>query len=341
MATIGVFSSYEPIVYPERPSRTFCGLVEGLSTRGLMPGRDVELLPMHSNDLDQHFYVAEQWLRDRRINLAFVGGTPVAWKVRQAMLSAGVSVPLVYFGAHPIDGVHEVGMHSLAGKDTVCVRMQLPLTYNHRTFRIVRTLFPQVERISIAFARNTIFCHRDMADRYDRIRRKHGSSNWAECDEVGFRSIRDLCWVIDCAYREYPLCDADEFAVALRSFRPREFGEPVRDVLISFNDVFHVKGASDALLEFADTTRIPLIWVNNSAMVRRGAVADFCNRFEATAAQTARYVVEFVRGTRPHSEYEWVWNEDLHFTLNRTLAQQTGIPQCNWDVAARAFHEIL
>jgi ABC-type uncharacterized transport system substrate-binding protein len=341
MKTIGTFTSYELCHSPNHPSKSVQGLIDGLAECGFRNGTHYKITMSHSNRLEDHYRTMCDWFAAGRVDILFCGGTPIAWVIRQAISKLGSQAPLIYFGAHPIDGSHEVGMTQVAGPDTVCVRMQLPLTFHYRTFRILRLLFPRLERVHIPFARNTVFCHPAMARRYDSHRTIFGPYAWIESDMVGFKSIKDLCWVIDATYREYPLHSSEELRKALNTILPRGDGEIVRDIIVAFNDTYHVEGAPATLLQFSTISRVPVVWVNNAAMARHGAIADFCNPFESVAKQAAAYVAEYLSGRWTPGRYECIWNDSIHYTLNRKTASILGIPQLRWDQVERSFHQVI
>jgi hypothetical protein len=337
---LGVLSGYtlEPIDPFQTP--TVRGLVEGLARCGRKLGEDYRLAVSHSNSLEVHEAAVRKWLAEG-VDLIFSGGTPACGVLRKVLAEAGQRRPVVYWGAHPIDGSHEVAREDCLLDDTACVRIELPLTYNHRNFRILRRLFPEFSTVHIAFARTTVFCHREMAARYDRLTRERGPHAWARGDEVGFGSLRDLAWIIDADYREHPLRSAADLRAALGAIPARSPSEPIRDVMVAFNDTFHVEGAPRVLLEHSERSNVPLVWVNNRSMPSHGAAADFCNPFERVSEHAARYVDEFLSGRWVPGRRTIEWDHDTHFTLNRGRLTRLGAPAEAVGAASRFFQEIL
>jgi len=316
------------------------GLIEGLAAHALELDRDYALLVSHANSLGDHEAALRRWLRDG-VELLFSGGTPACAMLQRVLDETGERRPVVYFGAHPIDGAHEVALDDCLRDDTAGVRIELPLTYTPQNFTILRRLFPDLERVHIPFARSTAFCHRAMGERYDRVTAARGPRAWAKGDEVGFRSLRDLAWVIDADYDEYPLRSADDLEAALGAIPPRAIDEPMRDVVVAFNDTYHVAGSPHALLRWSHASNVPLVWVNNASMVPAGAVADFCNPFQRVAAHAATYVKEFLTGEWPRGRRTIEWSHDTHFSLHRARYLALGGAKDRLASASRRFHEIV
>jgi hypothetical protein len=220
----------------------------------------------------------------------------------------------------------------------MCVRIELPLTYSHRNFRTLRLLFPELEMVRIPFATNTVFCHPQMSQRYHAA---HPSRNWLSGDDVGYEAIGQLCWLIDADYQEHPLRDADSLSRALEAIPPRLKGEPVKEVLVAFNDTFHVPGAPQKLLNFTRSSRVPLVWVNNREMVERGAVADYCSAFETVSRHASRFVARQLQGECPRGHSEVEWNHDVTFTLNRRQMAELGISNNRVSQVERYFHQVI
>lgn len=337
---IGILSSYtlEPVDAHGAP--TVVGLVRELARRGRVLGKDYEILVSHTNSLQEHEAAVRKWLANG-VDLLFSGGTPTCAVIRDVLSDLGTTRPVVYYGAHPIDGTHDVALARCVRPDTVCVRLELPLTYSHRNFQLLRRLFPELRRVHIPFARNTAFCHPAMAERYDDHVRTCGPHAWIAGDAVGFVSLRDLCWVIDTEYQEYPLRNAADLHQALRAIAPRSVTDPVIDVIVAFNDTYHVPGSPRVLLDYSEASNVPLVWVNNASMVPAGAVADTCNPFARVAEHAACYVDEFLSGDWEPGRQVVEWNHDTLFTLNRKRLGQLGVPEGVLARVARHFHEVI
>lgn len=337
---IGILSSYTLDPVEPETAPTVTGLLRELARRGRVRGKDFDIAVLHSSSLADHEAAVRRWL-DEGVDLLFSGGTPICAVIHDVLAERGVSRPVVYYGAHPIDGAHEVALARCVRPDTVCVRIELPLTYSPRNFQLLRRLFPDLRRVHIPFARNTAFCHPEMAARYDEHVRDQGPHAWISGDAVGFRSLRDLCWVIDADYQEYPLRSAGELREALRAIAPRSVDDPVHDVIVAFNDTYHVAGAPRVLLDYSARSRVPVFWVNNASMVRAGAVADTCNPFASVAEHAARYVDQFLTGDWPPRRQVVEWSHDTLFTLNRGRLRELGVADGVIQRAARHFHEVL
>lgn len=339
MQTVGVLSSYFYQPVEAEGSGTVRGLVEGLAAEGLVRDRDYRLRISHSNDLDDHRRALREW-RDGGVDLLFSGGTPGAALVPE-VFGEERSVPLVYFGAHPDDGGHEIGLDRCMGPDTICVRIELPLTYSHRNFRLLKQLFPELAHVHIPFARNTVFCHPEMAARYDRCLEERGPHAWLHGDEVGFASLTDLCFLIDAEYHEHPLRSAEGLEAALGSIPPRRPGEPVTAAVLAFNDTFHVAGSPRVLTAWSARSGVPLVWINNAEMARRGAVADFCNDFHGVARHATRFLAAHLRGEIPagHSQVEWDHDVTFSLALDRLAALGVEVPRL--ERLRRHFHRLI
>ena len=167
MKRLGVLTSYNYTEISPHESTNVKGLVAGLQEQGLVLNRDYQLAISHTDSLSEHAVAVERWLREG-IDLVFSGGSPGAKVAREAFDATGLSVPLVYYGAHPSNLELQVGLDECLRANTACVRIELPLVYSHRNFRLLRMLFPALQRVHMPFARHTVFCHREMAKRYDR-----------------------------------------------------------------------------------------------------------------------------------------------------------------------------
>lgn len=339
MKTLGVLSSYFFESADPADSGTINGLVSGLDEEGFERGRDYRLKISHSNDLDDHRRALSRWGEDG-VDLIFSGGTPGAAVVRE-VLGQDPEVPLVYFGAHPDDAGHEVGLARCMGPNTICVRIELPLIYSHRNFRLLKQLFPDLRHVYVPFARNTVFCHPEMAEKYDRSLKRHGAHAWLTGGEVGFRSLGSLCWLIDAEYHEHPLRTAKDLAFALERIPRRCPGEPVSAVVLAFNDTFHVKGSPQTLVAHCEGSRIPLVWINNAEMIRHGAVADFCNTFETVARHASRFVARHLRGEIPPGHSQIEWDHDVTFSLELCRLDALGVRVPKLGRVARHFHRVI
>jgi hypothetical protein len=339
MRTLGVLSSY--FYGPVQPgdSGTVQGLVAGLREEGFERGRDYRLELSHTNDLEEHRAALEGWKR-QGIDLIFSGGTPGAAVVRE-VYGEMREVPLVYFGAHPDDAGHEIGLERCMGPNTVCVRIELPLTYSHRNFRLLKQLFPELEDVYIPFARNTVFCHPEMAAKYDRALERSGPAAWLHGREVGFGSLVDLCWLIDTEYHEHPLRSAWDLEQALEQIPERRPGEPVTAAVLAFNDTYHVAGSPQTLVAFSQRSGVPLVWINNARMAEVGAVADFCNDFRSVARHSTRFIARHLRGEIPPGHQHVEWDHDVTFSLDLGRLESLGIEIPRSQRLLRHFHRIL
>lgn len=337
MKTLGVLSSYVYGSDDPADSGTLRGVVEGLRAEGFERDRDYRLELSHSNELGDHRRALERWRADG-VDLLFSGGTPAAAVVREVYGEARTT-PLVYFGAHPIDGAHEIALDRCMGADTICVRIELPLTYSHRNFRLLGQIFPELEAVYVPFATNTVFCHPAMARAYQAALERRGPHAWLEGDEVGFASLVDLCYLIDVAYHEHPLRSAGDLAQALAGIPARGRDEPVRAAVLAFNDTFHVAGAPRTLIEHSRASGVPLVWINNAAMAERGAVADFCNDFASVARHSASFLARHLRGeiAPGHSEIEW--DHEVTFSLDLGRLAELGVAPPGERVL-RHFHRV-
>jgi hypothetical protein len=344
---IGVLSSYTLELFDGQRAPaaagltpTAVGLTAGLRRRGREIDRDYHLMVSHSNALEDHEAALRAWLREG-VDLLFSGGTPTCALIHRVLAETGQRKPVVYYGAHPVDGELEVALEDCLRPDTACVRIELPLTYTPRNFSILRRLFPDLRRVRIPFARNTPFCHREMAARHDRFVRERGPRAWITGEDVGFASLRELCWVIDAEYHEHSLRSAADLREALQAIPARSPADPVHDVVVAFNDTFHVAGAPRVLLDHSKASLVPLVWVNNASMVPAGAAADFCNPFARVAEHAARYVDELLSGRWETGRQTVEWNHDTHFSMNRGRLLEMGAPRKNVESASRFFQEIL
>ncbi len=339
MKTLGILSSYFYDSADSTDSATISGLIEGLREESFELDRDYRLEISHSNDLDDHRQALRRW-RDGGVDLIFSGGTPAAAVVGE-VFGENRAVPLVYFGAHPDDAGHEIGLDRCMGPDTICVRIELPLTYSHRNFRLLKQLFPELRDVYVPFACNTVFCHPVMAEKYDRSLRDQGPHIWLGGDEVGFGSLGTLSWLIDAEYHEHPLRSATGLQQALEEIPTRRPDEPVTAVVLAFNDTFHVEGSPHTLVAHSKRSGVPLVWINNAEMVHHGAVADFCNEFRSVARHATRFVAAHLRGEIQRGTSHLEWDHDVTFSLNLDHLGALGIQVPRLERVTRHFHRVI
>lgn len=200
--------------------------------------------------------------------------------------------PTLYFGAHP----ENHGLEILAQGNLGGVRLNLPLVWRFETFRLLRALLPDLERVHVPLNLRSEFAFPGVRANYELARRRNGAS-WipGESSHVGYRSVHFLAERLGCRYAEWPYDGLDELE---RGVRQVEGG--VRSALVGFNDTTLVEGAVERLLELCRERALPLMWVNNFPIVQAGGVADFSSDFERVGRAIGRLSLRVLRdGARP------------------------------------------
>jgi hypothetical protein len=194
---------------------------------------------------------------------------------------------VIYYGAHP-EGVGEA---ELAHDHVRGVRLTLPFTSNYKSYRFLRRLVPEVERVWVPFYEGTVFCPEAMRERHREYRRSHPGSPWIAGDSewIGYKSLAGLHYIIGLEYRELVYRDLDHLEAAL------EHIDPDRALLMPYNDSVYCAGAPRLLTGFAADAGLPLVWNNNPEATRIGALAAIAGCFREAGGVCARQAAHVLR----------------------------------------------
>jgi ABC-type uncharacterized transport system substrate-binding protein len=259
--------------------------LEGLARGGYRAGENVEVEILDSNDLGE----LAELLRDalaRPAGVIHAVGTP------NAILAAGQAggIPIVYYGAHP----EGAGWESCSRSNLCGMSLALPFTAHYKSFRFLRKLVPEAERLWVPFFAGTLFCSAAMHDKH-RSFRDGGGPRWVPMGSphVGYRSLAGLAEIIGLDYRELVYRDAGDLAAGLAEM-DREGA-----VLMSYNDGVYCAGAPALLAAFSRDTGVPLVWNNNPEATRIGALAAFAGCFREAGLATGEMAARLLAGATP------------------------------------------
>lgn len=309
---------------PEEQVR-ICSFLEGLAHGGYRAGENVEIEILDSNDLGELARLLHDALA-KPADLIHAVGTP------NAILAAGQAggIPIVYYGAHP----EGAGWEDCSRSNLCGMALALPFTAHYKSFRFLRKLVPEAERIWVPFFAGTVFCSTAMRDRHRRSRAAESGSRWVpmNSEHVGYRSLAGLADVIGLDYRELVYEDADDLAEGLAEM---DLG---RAVLMSYNDGVYCAGAPALLAGFSRDTGVPLVWNNNPEATRIGALAAFAGCFREAGLATGEMASRLLDGATP-AQLGHLSATRSFASLNLRRAGELGFAYAP-DVLAR-FDEIL
>lgn len=270
---------------PEEQLR-ISSFLEGLADGGYRNGENVEVEILDSNDLGELAELLRAALAER-VDVIHAVGTPNA--ILAAEQAGGI--PIVYYGAHPEGaGWEDCNRQNLCG-----LALALPFTAHYKSFRFLRKLVPEAERLWVPFFAGTVFCSAAMRDRHRRFRAAGGGSRWVPMgsEHVGYRSLSGLSDIIGLDYRELVYQDADDLAGGLAEVDPR------RSVLMSYNDNVYCSGVPALLAGFSRDTGVPLVWNNNPEATQIGALAAFAGCFREAGLVTGSMAARLLAGATP------------------------------------------
>lgn len=299
--------------------------LEGMASGGFRAGEDVEVETLDSNDLGELAELLRAALA-RPADIIHAVGTP------NAILAAEQTsdIPIVYYGAHP----EGAGWKDCCRRNLCGLSLALPFTAHYKSFRFLRKLVPNAERIWVPFFAGTVFCSATMRDKHRRFRVANVGSPWVpmSSEHIGYRSLAGLCEIIGLDYREMVYEDLDDLADGLGAV------DLQRSVVMSYNDNVYCAGVPALLAGFSGDTGVPLVWNNNPEATQIGALAAFAGCFREAGLVTGAMAARLLAGATPaelgHS------NAQRSFaSLNLRRAEELGFAYTP-DVLSR-FDEIL
>lgn len=310
------------------------GFLRALEDHSLRRGREVAVEIHHTARRADH----RAFLRRRLtqpLDLIYAGSASLMEVAREVLLearsqgSAGRDMALVYWGSHIVDwgagaGTAEAGGGFLINpppKDDFIAGLQLemPLYIHHRQFRLLKELFPKLQRIYCPFSVESAFYHRRMAEGHRRAVERFGSPCWVEAggEYGGFPGLGNLAEIVGATFYEHPCSGAETLVQAVETLPlGEEDGDEATAILLNGIECFHIPGANEALVEAADRRRIPYVGLNfGSFHSDRGPLAIFTNDIEHAAYGVGELAVRVLSGTPP-SELGVVPRDFFRFAYN-------------------------
>jgi ABC-type uncharacterized transport system substrate-binding protein len=298
--------------------------LEGLEQGGYHRDQNVDVDIVDSNNLGEMAALIQEALR-RPVDLIHAVGTPNAL----VAIRCGGGVPVVYYGAHP----ERAGEDACREAGAVGV-LTLPFTQNYKRFRLIRSLFPGVQRVWAPFYEDTVFCGEDMKSKHHAHRSHNGGSPWIQggSSGVGHPGLAGLCYIIGLEYREFVYRSCDDLLWGL------EFVDRSSGLMMPSNDSIYCDGAPAALMQFSAAESVPLFWNNNTEATRIGAVAAISGCFRWAGIETGKIAAAILDGAAPRS-FPWITSTRTFGSLNVARARNLGLEPSPKVVAQ--FDEVL
>jgi hypothetical protein len=286
------------------------GFLRALEDHSLRRGREVEVEIHHTARREDH----RAFLRRRLaqpVDLIYAGSASLMEVAREMLVEAGRrDVALVYWGSHIVDW--GAGPSSRRGflinpppeDDFVAgLQLEMPLYIHHRQFRVLKELFPRLERIYCPFSVESAFYHRRMAEGHRRAVERHGPACWVEAsgEYGGFPGLGNLAEIIGATFYEHPCSSAEILVQAVEALPMGEVeGDQTTAILLNGIECFHIPGANEALVAAADRRGLPYVGLNfGSFHSDRGPLAIFTNDIEHAAYGVGELAVQVLSGTPP------------------------------------------
>ena len=340
MSRILVLSSYgigELVGSRYPPVEVF---LEELAREGVAAG-DVEI--HHARTLGAH----AAYLRARPTTPALIyacGASVMEVALRWLIERDAGDVPVVYWGSHIID----CGQPVNRPPDTPAVRgvdLPMPLYHSHRQFRLLKLLFPRLERVYCAFSMESTFVQAWRRERYLQAIERDTAWIRSGSELSAFPGLARLGEIIDVEVLEHPCGDRERAAAAVDEIphaKARSRAE-VRACLVSCIDCLHVDGAVDHMVRAADEARVPFVGLNFGAFTPHGPVLSAESDLTGAARIAARMAGAALRGEPVGGADRIVRRDALVFRCNPALMDAWGIHLASDERAQirRVFEQIV
>jgi len=240
--------------------------------------------------------------------LVYCCGSSVMEVAAEVLGPSGAKI--VYWGSHIEDGACVVNPKP-ASERIWGVELPMPLYHSHRQFRLLRRLFPKLERVHCMFSIESAFVRGERRARYEEARA--GGASWIPSSSrlAAFPGLGKLGELIDVEVLEHPCADADTAAAAASEVTPaspRDASE-ARACVISCIDCLHVEGALERVADVAHARSVPFVGLNFGAFYERGPLLSFESDLEGAGRLCARTAFDVLFGGAPperlarHEEY--------------------------------------
>jgi len=333
---------------PEK-SMTADGFIKALEDNGFKPGQDMNIEIFHRNTLSDHLaFLNERLARsDCSLDLIYASSSSLMEVARKALIQAKqTSIPLVYWGSHIIDQCSLVNAYPkepfVAG-----VVLQMPLYVDHRQFRLLKDLFPNLETVHCPFSVQSAFCHPKMKKKYQQAVEDMGHACWFESRSPygGFPGLGNLAEIIDVKFLEHPCAHADHLEQAVRRLPALDHyhRDKIRDIIISGIECFHIPGAVETLIRTADSHGIPYLGLNfTSFFPDHGPLAVFANNIPRAAYTVGTMAAQILQGALP-AKIGIVHRDNYQFYFNESYAHKKEyiLPDVAMDRIRQKFNTII
>jgi ABC-type uncharacterized transport system substrate-binding protein len=309
MRTVAILNSYNLPGRSGRQTRRVQEFVRALAEEGWEEGRNLEVVLVDCEDPRETAATAGR-LAAQGVDLFHAIGTPNT----VAAVTSVSGVPIVYYGAHP-EGIGDEACRSANVTGEI---LALPFTSNYKRFRLLRRFLPRVAQVWTPFYEETVFVRPRMREIHRAARAAGRFWLCGEDEEVGFRTLAGIAYVIDVRYRELVYTDAAELERALAEADPRD------GVLMPYNESFHCPGALETLLRVARERRIPLICNNNAQVTTIGALSGIGADFAKLGRTSGRTAAAILNGARPLDLPRRLHDDQIAW-INLDIAEHLGL----------------
>ena len=338
MRRIVILSSYGFTVKETRNVVTARGFIRALKEDGWREGIDCELEIHHASRLSTH----EDFLRRRMthpIDLVYAGGTSLMEVARRVVREhSAATLPVIYWGVHIVDQKKCVNPPP-ADENVRGVILNMPLFHNYRHFRLLRTLFPNLEAVYCAFSIESAFCVSSIQENYKAALAEFGSECWIDSRSrfAGFPGLGRLAEVFALTFYEHPCTSAAAMQGAIRKVA-RQRSPAIQDstaALLTCLDCFHIPGAVNAILQATDESILPWIGLNfGPCHNANGPLAVFENDLEHASYLAGKLASKRLRSGST-KKFESVKQDRFVFRLNEEKAKRA-----NFKLARSALYQI-
>jgi hypothetical protein len=327
--------------YP--PVREFELELERELARAGQPG--VQLSAHHARSLREH----AEYLRRLPFTPELVyacGSLLMEVAFRELVERGAADVPIVYWGAH-IEDAGEVINPRPRASSIGGVELPMPLYHSHRQFRLLKWLFPNLERVHCVFSVESAFVRDAQRERY-RCAMESGSGPWIPCDSAfaAFPGLAKLGDVIDVAVFEHPCVDPAGVAEAVRAIGGAAAREAsaVRACLVSCNDCMHIDGAFEQMARTAHEAGVPFVGLNMGAFTaEHGPVLSFESDLLGAARVAAGLSRALLAGERKAAAERLVVYDRFLLRLCPGLAEAWGLrlSERDWSWVEKSFGRVV
>jgi hypothetical protein len=227
------------------------------------------------------------------------------------------TIPTLYFGAHPDNhGLELIHQENVAG-----VRLNLPLIWDWECFRLLKQVLAMAKRLYVPLNLNSEFAFPGIRAVYG-LYRARNESLWIPGGSpyTGYRAVHFLCQRLGIEYFEGPYTSPEELDKGLAELEPGP-----QSIVLGFNDTLLMPGAPEVLFQHTRADDLPLVWVNNAAIVSAEGVMDFSSDFERIGRILAGLALMILRDGKSIDEVGYHPDPGVRSLLNTVRLAALGV----------------